>query len=190
MWQMAAERKSARMVYDMEVQMKQRCFIEFFHAEKIAPIDIHWCLLHVYGNQIVDVSTVKWWMVCFRSGDGHVKGKPQSGRPYRFLQVQHAGYFSLLLKIHSYWWWLCWKRVFCSREFALSNCVIVLFVSVVVSMEINRGHYFQSDLCIFTVRKKQNILFVLKYLFLVKMYWNCFRKHSESIASFISILWL
>ena len=35
--------------------------------------------------------------------------------------------------------------MFCSCKFALSNSVIVLFVSVVVSMEINRRHYFQSD---------------------------------------------
>jgi len=31
-------------------------------------------------------------------------------------------------------------------EFALSNSVIVLIVSVVVSMEINRMHYFWSNL--------------------------------------------
>jgi len=39
-----------------------------------------------------------------------------------------------------------WKNTFCSREFALSNSVIVLLISVVVSMEINSRHYFQSDL--------------------------------------------
>jgi len=38
------------------------------------------------------------------------------------------------------------KMVFCSQEFALSNSVIVLFVSIVVSMEINRRHYFRSGL--------------------------------------------
>ena len=34
------------------------------------------------------------------------------------------------------------------RIFALSNSVIVLLLSVAVSMEINRSHYFQSDRCI------------------------------------------
>ena len=34
----------------------------------------------------------------------------------------------------------------CYVEFALSNSDSVLFVSVVVSMEINRRYYFQSDL--------------------------------------------
>ena len=43
----------------------------------------------------------------------------------------------------------CWKIVFCSWEFALLNSDTVLFVSVVVSMEISRSHYYQSDLCIF-----------------------------------------
>ena len=36
--------------------------------------------------------------------------------------------------------------MFCSYEFALSNSVIVLFASIVVSMKINRRHYFRSDL--------------------------------------------
>jgi len=35
--------------------------------------------------------------------------------------------------------------VFCRWEFALSNSVIALFVYVVVSVEINRRHYFQND---------------------------------------------
>jgi len=36
--------------------------------------------------------------------------------------------------------------VFGSLEFALSNSVPVLFISAVVSMAINRRHWFQSDL--------------------------------------------
>lgn len=39
------------------------------------------------------------------------------------------------------------KIVFCSNELSLSNRVIMLFVVVVVSIEINRWYYFQSDLC-------------------------------------------
>ena len=44
---MAAEGQSDRMVTDVEVQMKQRCVSEFPHVEKMAPIDIHQCLLNV-----------------------------------------------------------------------------------------------------------------------------------------------
>jgi len=42
---------------------------------------------------------------------------------------------------------LCWKIEFCSWEFVLSNSVMVLFVSDVLSIEINRRHYFQCNLC-------------------------------------------
>ena len=43
----------------------------------------------------------------------------------------------------------CVERiVFCSWELSLSNDVIVLFVSVLVSMAINRRHDFWSDLCV------------------------------------------
>jgi len=69
------------MVSDMEVCMKQRCVTEFFHAEKIAPNDIHRRLLNVYGDHIVDVSTVRWWVARFSSGDSDVKDKPCSGQP-------------------------------------------------------------------------------------------------------------
>ena len=59
--------------------MKKRCVNEFLHVEKIASIEIRWCLLNIYGDQTVDVSTMRhneaqWgtmrqWVVCFSSGD-------------------------------------------------------------------------------------------------------------------------
>ena len=55
---MAAEGKSNKMMSDMEVHMKQRYVTEFLHVEKIAPIDIHQCLLNVYGGKRMAVSTV------------------------------------------------------------------------------------------------------------------------------------
>ena len=60
---MAAEGQSDRLVSDMEVHMKQRCVTEFLHAEINAPIDIHWCLVNVDGDQTVDVSTVRRWCI-------------------------------------------------------------------------------------------------------------------------------
>ena len=45
MWQIAAEGQSDKMASDIEVQMKQRCVIEFLHADKMVPTDIHLCLL-------------------------------------------------------------------------------------------------------------------------------------------------
>ena len=69
-----------KMASDMEVRMKQRCIIEFLHAEKIAPYDIHGRLLNVYGDQTVDVSTVRRWVACFSSGDSDMKDKTRSGQ--------------------------------------------------------------------------------------------------------------
>lgn len=63
---------------DLEVQMKQGVVIEFLQVEKMAPIDIHWCLndalmLNVCGDKALDVSTARWWGVYFSSGDSDVK---------------------------------------------------------------------------------------------------------------------
>ena len=49
--------------------------------KKFAPNDIHRRLLNVYGDQTVDVSTVKRWEALFISGDSDVKDKPRFGRP-------------------------------------------------------------------------------------------------------------
>ena len=130
--QVAAQGQSDKMVSNMEVYMKQRCRTEFLHAEKMAPTDIHWCLLNIYGDQTVDVCTVRFWVSCFSSGDSSNGSPPWC----RFSWVWHTGFYSLLVKMHVYWWWLCFKTVLLSGEFALSNSVIVLFVSMVVPMEI------------------------------------------------------
>ena len=63
---MAAEGQTDKMASDMEMHTKRRCIIEFLHAEKMAPTDIHRHLVNVYGDQKVEVSTVRWWVVRFR----------------------------------------------------------------------------------------------------------------------------
>ena len=83
------------MASDREAWMKQRCVTEFLHAEKMAPTDIHWCLLNVDGNQKVDVSTVRRWVVCFSSGNKDSGSLLWS----RLLRVQHAGSCSSLAKM-------------------------------------------------------------------------------------------
>jgi len=55
---MAAEGQSDKMASDLEMHMKQRCFIEFFQAGKMTPTDIQQHLLNMYGNQTV--STERW----------------------------------------------------------------------------------------------------------------------------------
>lgn len=55
----AAERQSNNLVSNMEVCIKQRCADEFLHMKKIAFIDILCCLMNIYGDQTMIVSTVK-----------------------------------------------------------------------------------------------------------------------------------
>jgi len=55
------------------------------HVEKIAITDVHQCLLNIYGNQTVDVSTVRQKMAHFSGGDSKVKEKLHSRQPFRFL---------------------------------------------------------------------------------------------------------
>ena len=114
-WQMAAEGHSDRIMSD---------------TEKNGTHDIHWHLLNVYGDQTVDVSTVKQWT------------RQTILWPCRFLWAWHAGSCSLPAKTHGWWWWLCWKIVFCI--YSIKQCYLVLCV---VSMVINRRHNFQSSLC-------------------------------------------
>ena len=50
------------------VWQKQRCATEFLHAEKTVSTDVHLHLLNIYGDQTVNVSTVRQWVVRFSSG--------------------------------------------------------------------------------------------------------------------------
>ena len=84
---MAAEEQSDTVVSDMGTCMEQTGGSDFFHAEKMVPIDVHQHLLNVYGDQTVDVGTVRQWVVHFSSGDSEVKKKPCSRWPCRFLSA-------------------------------------------------------------------------------------------------------
>ena len=75
---MAAEGQSDKMASDVEVRVKQRSGIEFLHVEKVAPTNIHQCLLNIYGDGTVE-STVRHRMVRFISGDRSVKENSRSG---------------------------------------------------------------------------------------------------------------
>ena len=118
--EMAAEGQSDKIASDMEVWMKQRCVTEFYHAEKITPTDIHW---HLWTFMVTENICEYCDSVCHFSW-------------CRCLWAWHTAL------VH------CWKTVFCSWEFALSNSVTVLFVSAVVPWK-HRRHYFWTDFCIF-----------------------------------------
>jgi hypothetical protein len=89
--QMAAERQSDKMASDIEVSMKQRCVIEFSMRKKFALNDVHRRLLDVYGDQTVEVSTVRWCLARFSSRDSDMKDKPRSGRPGTAVTPRNEG---------------------------------------------------------------------------------------------------
>ena len=43
----------------------------------------------------MDVSIVRWWVVCFNSGDSDMKDKLCYRQPCRFLQAWHTGSHSI-----------------------------------------------------------------------------------------------
>lgn len=73
MRQIAAEGYYGKMASELVEVKEKLCVIEFFHEDKNAPIDIRRCLLNVYGDKTMDVSTVRRWMVRFNSGDSDVR---------------------------------------------------------------------------------------------------------------------
>ena len=53
-----------------DVRFKQRAVIEFLTVEKVPPIEIHRRMKAVYGDQRVDVSTVRCWVRRFKGRVG------------------------------------------------------------------------------------------------------------------------
>ena len=67
-----------------DVLFKQHAVIEFLTAEKVPPIEIQRRMQAVYGDQCVDVSTVRRWVRRLKDGElGQVdlSDKTRSGRP-------------------------------------------------------------------------------------------------------------
>ena len=52
-----------------DVRVKQRAVIELLTAGKVPPIEIHRRMQAVYGDQCVDVSTVRRWVRRFKDGE-------------------------------------------------------------------------------------------------------------------------
>ena len=52
-----------------DVRFKRRAVIEFLTAEKVPPIEIHRRMQTAYGDQCVDVSTVRRWVRRFKDGE-------------------------------------------------------------------------------------------------------------------------
>ena len=66
------------------VRFKQRAVIALLTAEKVPPIEIHRRMQTVYGDQCVDVSTVRRWVGRFKDGElgqADLSDKTRSGKP-------------------------------------------------------------------------------------------------------------
>ena len=121
LWDTEEKRWSGKMKSDMEVCLKQRCSIEFLHVEKNN--HTHWHLSMLAEHSWRPHSGTDFYVWSMQTLVHH----------WRKYIVNGGDYVE--------------KTVFWSWKFALWNSVIVLFISIVVSTEISRRHYFWSNPC-------------------------------------------
>ena len=65
-------------------RFEQHAVIEFLTAEKVPPIEIHRGMHAVYGDNCVDVSTLRRWVRRFKYrelGQADLSDQTRSGRP-------------------------------------------------------------------------------------------------------------
>ena len=80
------------MTTPLDVRFKQRAVIEFFVAENVKPVDIHRRLLAVYGNQTLDVSSVRRWVLRVKGsevGKAIIADQDRSVRPVTVTDEAH-----------------------------------------------------------------------------------------------------
>ena len=78
--------------------------------------------------------------------------------------------FLFMIRMHSQWCWLYGKMVFCSWKLALS---ISVMLSVIISVEINWSHNFESKLHILTkfqYHSLQAVIIAFIYICILFMY--------------------
>ena len=121
----------------MDMCRKHRCVVEFLHVEKT---DTHRCLLSVFVDQTMDMSTVRQWMVHFSSGDSNSWSPPLMqifmSAAYRLFLITGKNAQLMVVAVLK-------TSVLQLRSCSIELCV-VLFVLAVVSREINKRHYFLS----------------------------------------------
>ena len=136
------------MASDMEVCLKQKCVINFQPAEKNCT---YWYSLMLAEWMLVEMSVSEQREAV--SG-AFQQWQQQCERQAMFWMTMQVFLCGMKLLVHHWWKWIAnsgdcvEKIVFCSWKFALLNSVIVLFMSVVFSMDINMRHYLRSNLCI------------------------------------------
>jgi len=140
MRQMAAERQYGTMASDVEEHMKQRCVTEFLHVEKNGTL---WHSL---------VLSERLWKPNSGCEHSEVGGSALQQRS-QWGTSTGADYYSHSIQALVHHWWKriangddCVEKESFVTENLLYQSVMVVFISAAVSMEINRRHYFQSNI--------------------------------------------
>jgi len=85
-----------------DIRFKQRAVIEFWTAGKVPPIEIHRRMQAVYGDQCVDVSTVRRWERRFKDGElgqADLSDQTRSGRPVIASDQLHQDRVEELIRV-------------------------------------------------------------------------------------------
>jgi hypothetical protein len=82
----------------VDVRTRQRVVIEFLNVEGSIPIETHRHLTSVYGEDAVDVSSVRRWNRCFKGGERDIGDRPRSGRPASAGTTKTKGKFDGLIR--------------------------------------------------------------------------------------------
>jgi len=85
----------------MSTRLKQRAVTEFLCAENVTPAEIHRRLQAVYGENIVNRTTVNRWAIKFREcepGCANIVDQPRSGRPASVTHDKHQKQVEELIK--------------------------------------------------------------------------------------------
>ena len=144
---------------------KQRWVTEFIHTEKFTPSDIYKCL-----QRMVDMSTVsnvfhEWQAInqqneeCFNQliclnwamkDKLHRQNFPNIMKAVKTLVASSvANFHEHSRQALLYHWWKYITSIGdyvknCNKKLVLSNGIIVLYISMMISIEINKRHYFWS----------------------------------------------
>ena len=163
---MTAEGQPDKMVSDIEVCMKQRCGIKFLCVERNGS---HW---HA-STLAVHLLETKQGMWAQWDGGCCISAVVRTMWKISHILDSHADFYEHSMQVLFHRWLKCMVSVgdfvekwyFVVGEFALSHSIIVSLYLLVVSIEINRIHYFQSDLHTF--------LFI--YVFIMQFGCMCFK---------------
>ena len=142
-WQLVAEGQSCKMVSDMEESTKQNRITEFLHVEKNGTHWHSWMLAkHVQRpnseckhSEVVGGVFEKWWQcqwVTSISADFHEYSMQAPDHRWQKCRAAASDHVE--------------KRHFVAENFLFRRALLCSLCLVVVSMEINRMHYFWSNL--------------------------------------------